>query len=276
MKKLLSILFVIALIVLIIPIKSIDPTPGYNPNYCLLWSNDADRAIITCKLDGLGDPSGLFINNLDLNHTYVVNVYRYYSIQDNAYKIHFLIAQDPNPRVILDLPLTVTYMFQNGSVLTPRGWAFRITYYLNNTYYQQWVYIYPENYTTVIPLPPGAVITEVVLKVAQENVLASPPPIPDWYNIPGWIMYLSYLVKQFAVYIPVAISMLVLVADIFLKLSATLIVIIPLSIIAGLLEGVDTAMKVINFWFSLFKKLYDIFMKIVHIIISLIQALKPV
>jgi len=273
-KKLLAVIFIIILVSGIIITRAIDPTPGYNPSYCRIWSNDVS-CIITCSLEGLADPSGLYVDNLDLNHTYTLTIQRYYSIPDNAYRIHFILAPDSNPHISLDLPF-IQYTLPNGSVITPKGWALRITYYLNNTYYQNWVYIYPENYTSYIPLPPGAVITDVMLKLTQPNPIATPPSIPDWWNIPGWLTYLSYVVKQVAEYFPVALQMIVIVGDIFLKLAETLIIVIPLSIIGALTVGIEEAFRVINFWFSLFKKLYELFMKVVHVIISLIQALKPV
>jgi len=251
--------------------------PGYPANYCGVVQNTDSNVVVSCSCDGLTDPYGIYIDNPDTSQTYTFTITTTYSLSGD--RILLTMYSDSPPKVILKLPLQ-SYTLQNGSQISLTGLKLRITYIENTTSYQNTIVLTPDNYTGSLTLTFNQydVITEVALFLYAPTPLQSMPPAPrSVWDIKGWIVMLGYMLGQFLTYIPTALGILVQVGVWFTRLVPLFVAIIPLSIIGALVEGgIEDAVKVASFWYELARKLYDFFIKVIHAIAELIQALKPV
>jgi hypothetical protein len=250
--------------------------PGYPASYCGIIQNTDYNAIVSCSCAGLTDQYGIYIDNPDTSQTYTFSITTTFTASGD--RILLTMYPDSPPKVIIKLPLQ-RYTLQNGSQIDVTGLRIRITYIENLTSIQNTIILTQDNYTGSITLTFNQydVITEVALFIYTPAPPSQMPPSPSSiYDIKGWITMLSYMTWQFLQYIPTALTIFIQVGWWLTQLAPLIIAIIPLSIVFGLVEGgLETAVKVMSFWYELARKLYDFFIKIIQAIASLIDALKP-
>jgi hypothetical protein len=101
------------------------------------------------------------------------------------------------------------------------------------------------------------------------------PQPPAWSDVSGWFNYLSYLAGKFAEWVGVALQIILTALSYLLSILPYLAFIIPLHIIGGFVQGIDKGIGVINFYIGLGRKIFDLFIKVVHAILELIDNILP-
>jgi hypothetical protein len=109
---------------------------------------------------------------------------------------------------------------------------------------------------------------------AQEVIPPSPEEwsIPSWDDLGGWISFILRVLSMLVSVLASAMYIIALMIYYFLQISPYLVLIIPLHILFSFLHDPVRGINTIKFYVELARKFYDMFMRLVHIIINVIRG----
>jgi hypothetical protein len=253
---------------------------GYNSQYCEFDLVLSNYVVLICNFDILITDNGMALY-IDVNQTSFNKVIleRYYSLFAGGWRLSAQFTNDnqhPNGgSVEINLPLGYDY----GS-LNIIGWNLTIVWYYSNGTLE--IRNHVLNLTScpnmhcwsfrdnarpyIVQLKP--ILTQNIAEVPQ-------PQPPAWNDISGWFNYLTYLAGRFAEWVGVALRILVTAVSYLLSIVPYLGFIVGLHIIGGFVQGIDKGVAVINFYISLGRRLFDLFIKVVQAILEIIDNILP-
>jgi hypothetical protein len=140
----------------------------------------------------------------------------------------------------------------------------RVTYTSQYKMYREWyirvyrVRLLALPYVSLPPPPPGEEIR-----------------LPEWYDIPGWIALLIRVLITVARGLSSGLHVVALMIYYFVSVLPYIIAFIPVHIIFAFIHSPENGLKTIRFYLDIGRKIVDMFMKIVHVIISAVSAIIP-
>jgi hypothetical protein len=249
-------------------------------DYCSVISEFAGELVIECKEDVLFTQYGLFLDIPQDAGYNSVSFVRGYDVNDFSTVILISFYHKDNGEFIVKLPPLRTYAGQ-----TVMGWNLTIFYYYyyNDTWYIQetdkvlmtdswsqtgWYWTHGDMIPASIRLKP----------ITAENLNGSgvsPSNPPAWNDFLGWINYLIYLLIQVGTGMGVALSVFVSAVGFLLQIAPYVLMIIPLHVLTSFMESPEKGISAINFYISVGRKIIDLMIKIIHAIVSIIDAIIP-
>jgi len=282
MKLRWKILLIIPLVFLLIYplLLRSESTVGLDANNCRVVREAYGQLVIDCSPSVLYTSSGLFIGLVpEEAHANGYNSVRFeeaYSLNYNENSILVTIFHDDNPHIEVILPPNKNY---GGNYVV--GWTLDVTIYEYDSAINQMVYSddrtisltgdYPQN---------GWIVTlnqnQYPVYFQLYPVTGQPPkPKPTWNPANDWFNFFNNLINTVSQGLDIAISIFTTVISYLLQIIPYIAIIIPLHIIFAFANSPTEGIAVINFYIGLARKLLDLVIQVVQVIVSLLDAIIP-
>jgi hypothetical protein len=112
----------------------------------------------------------------------------------------------------------------------------------------------------------------------EEFISPTPPPspeewtIPAWDDLGGWISFILRILSMLVSVLASTMYIIALMIYYFLQFSPYLMLIIPLHILFSFIHDPADGINAIKFYVELARKFYDMFIRLVHIIVDAIRG----
>ena len=116
------------------------------------------------------------------------------------------------------------------------------------------------------------------IRFAPRQETLTPPPspsewtLPAWDDLGGWISFILRILEMLVSVLASTMYIIALMIWYFLQFSPYLLLVIPLHIIFSFVEDPARGISTIKFYVELARKFYDMFIRLVHIIVDAIRG----
>ena len=282
MKLGLRILFVIPLLLLVILciyplfLRS-GPSIRFDTNHCRLVRESSSEVVIECSKSVLYTSDGLYIQLLpERDGPNSVRLELAYSFNYNDEAILLTVFRSDNPRI--EVALSPNRDYAGKYVI---GWTLNLVVYE----YVNGDFVFGD--AKSIELKGDYPSSGWVIRLSQNQyvvnlqlypITGSPPQEPQrpsWAPANDWFKTFNDLLNAVGQGLQAGVSIFISALSFLLNILQYLPLIIPLHIIAAFIDSPERGVSAINFYVSLGRRLIDLVVKIVHAIISLLDAVTP-
>ena len=249
------------------------PSIKFDANYCGVVGEGGGRVEIECSPAVLYTKDGLFLGVLPEKGGF--NVVRLELSGDSI--LITLFRDDVNPRIEVALPPERDYGGRRVS-----GWTLNYVVYEYLPGQDRFVYgrsksltlkeDYPSN-GWVVTLSQNQYPVFVQLYPSLESSPQSKKPI--WDRAKEWWDRFNELLNSVVQGLQAGLSVFVSALSFLLSILQYLPLIIPLHIIGAFIDSPEAGISAISFYISLGRKLIDLVIKVVHVLVSLFDAITP-
>ena len=253
-----------------------------DPVYCRVYGRTSTSYMVECSIDIFKDNGSLLYifsyENMSWNS---LNISMIKSVYYNNYAVllTFYNETDNNGN-----PISVVISSLDNTVygdLNASDWTLEITWgYWNGSQFEtitEDLDLTPVNGYYVHIENQSYLIASILLNPhpVENNQQETPAPPTNPRDILGWIKFIAYLIAIGIQLIESAISFLPSVLWWILKITAILVLIIPVHILIAFVHDPVSGASAVKFWYNLFKQLAEWLVHVVNALANLIKSLIP-
>lgn len=251
------------------------PSIKFDANYCGVVGEGGGRVEIECSPAVLYTKDGLFLGVLPEKGGF--NVVRLELSSGDSILIA-LFRDDGNPRIEIVLPPGRDYGGRRVS-----GWTLNYVVYEYIADRDRFVYGRSKSLTLKEDYPPSGWVVQLSQNqypvfVQLYPSLESPSPQsqkPVWDRVKEWWDRFNELLNSVVQGLQAGLSIFTNALLFLLNILQYLPLIIPVHIIGAFIDSPERGLSAINFYISLGRKLIDLVIKVVHVLVSLFDAITP-
>lgn len=249
-------------------------TVKFDTNYCRLVSESSSQVVIECSPSVLYTSDGLFLQALpgEFNS---VRFELVYSFNYNDVGILVTVFRSDKPRAEIVLPPHREYA---GKYVA--GWTLNLVVY--EFFNGKFVYGDAKSITFQGDYPPSGWVVpltqnQYIVNVQLFPVAGTPPQQqkPSWGPANDWFSTFNDLLNSVGKGLQAGVSIFVSALSFLLSILQYLPLIMGLHIVTAFIDSPERGVSAINFYLSLGRKLIDVVVQIVHVIVSLLDAVTP-
>lgn len=254
------------------------PSIKFDTKHCRLVREGSDQIVIECSPGVLYTSDGLYLGVLPERGGF--NSVRFelaYSFNYNGVAILVTVFRSDTPRVEVVLPPNREYA---GKYVV--GWTLNLVAHEYDAVHDKFVYGDARSISLGGDYPQtGWVVmlsqNQYIVYVQLYPVTGTPPQQQkqSWGPANDWFKTFNDLLSAAGQGLSAGVSIFISAMSFLLNILQYLPLIIPLHIIAAFIDSPERGVSAINFYVSLGRKLIDLVVKIVHAIISLLDAVTP-
>lgn len=254
------------------------PSIKFDVDHCRLVRESSSEVVIECSKSVLYTSDGLYLGLLpERDGPNSVRLELAYSFNYNDEAILLTIFRSDNPRIEVALPLRD----YGGRYVV--GWTLNVVAHEYDAAQDRFVYGDTRSITLEGDYPQtGWVVmlsqNQYVTYVQLYPKTGTPPQQqqkPSWGPANDWFKTFNDLLNAIGQGLSAGVSIFTSALSFLLSILQYLPLIIPLHIISAFIDSPTKGVEVINFYLSMGRKLIDLVVKIVHAIISLLDAVTP-
>lgn len=279
--KLRFLLIILLLLVLLFPIFSVRSSSivKFDVNNCRLVKDSSAEVVVECSPHVLYSRDGLFIG-IKPDDAYVrgLNSLRFelvYSLNYNDVGILVTLFRGDSPRIEIVLPTNRDYA---GKYVV--GWSLSVVLfeYFNNKF----VHGDAKTISLTGDYPPSGWVVSLphsqyfgFVQLYPQTGSPSQQQKQSWAPANDWFKTFNDLLNSVGQGLSAGVSIFITALSFLVNILQYLPIIIPLHIVAAFIDSPERGVSAINFYISLGRKLIDLVVKLIHAIVSLIDAVTP-